>query len=62
MSKQTKTFSFKPLLNLSEEKKWLFAVTFFEATNSVFNITDENVSISITIPRHWQSKFAEKNC
>ena len=34
------TFSFNPPINLIEEK-WLLAVTFFEATNSVFNITSE---------------------
>ena len=33
---------------------------FFEATNSVFNITNENNSFSITIPGHWQTKSAEK--
>ena len=60
MSKQKQTFSFKPLVNLFEEEKWLPAVTSFKTTNSVFNITDENKSFSITIPRHWQTKFAEK--
>ena len=33
---------------------------FFEATNSVFTITNENNSFSITIPGHWDSKFAEE--
>ena len=28
-------------------------VTFFEATNCVFNITDESNSFSITIPGYW---------
>ena len=32
----------------------------FECTNSVFNITDENNSFSITIPGHWATEFAEK--
>ena len=32
----------------------------FECINSVFNIIDENISFSITIPRHWDTKSAEK--
>ena len=32
----------------------------FECTNSVFNITNENNSFSITILVHWDSKSAEK--
>ena len=32
----------------------------FEATNSVFKITNENNSFSITIPGHWNSESAEK--
>ena len=32
----------------------------FECRNSVFNITNENNSFSITIPGHWQTKSAEK--
>ena len=54
------TFSFSPPINLSEEGNWLLAVTSFETTNSVFNITNENNSFSITIPGHWTSKSAEK--
>ena len=54
------TFSFNPPKYLSEVSKQLLAVTFFEVTNSVFNITDENNSFSITIPCHWDSKSAEK--
>ena len=60
MNKQMQTFSFNPPIDLSEVGKWLLAVTFFEVTNSVFNITDENNSFSITIPGHWNSKSAEK--
>ena len=60
MNKQMQTFSFSPPINLVEEGKWLLAVTSFEAKNSVFNITDENNSFSITIPGHWENKFAEK--
>ena len=61
MKKQMQTFPFNPPINLSEEGKWLLGATSFEATNSVFNITNENNSFSITIPGHWNSKSAEKN-
>ena len=33
----------------------------FECTNSVFNITNENNSFSITIPGYWESKSAQKS-
>ena len=36
------------------------AVSSFECTNSVFNITDENNSFSIIIPGHYQNKTDEK--
>ena len=36
------------------------AVSSFECTNSVFNITNENNSFSIIIPGHYQTEFAEK--
>ena len=55
MNKQMK-FSFSPPINLVEEGKWLLAVISFEATNSVFNITNENDSFPITIPRYWTSR------
>ena len=32
----------------------------FECTNSVFNITNENNSLSIIIPVHYQNKSDEK--
>ena len=54
------TFSFNPPINSVEEGKWLLAVSSFEATNSVFNITNENNTFSITTPGHWNSKSAEK--
>ena len=54
------SFSFNPPINLIEEGKWLLGVTSFECTNSVFSITDENNSFSITIPGHCISKSAEK--
>ena len=60
MNKQMQTFSFNPPINLVEEGKWLLAVSSFECTNSVFNITNENNSFSIIIPGHYQNEFAEK--
>ena len=50
------TFSFSPPINLFEQGKWLLAVMTFEANNSVFTITDENSSFSITAPRYWSSR------
>ena len=61
MNKQMQIFSFKPPLNLVEEGKWLLAVSSFEATNSVYNITSENNSFSITTPGHWNSESADKS-
>ena len=60
MNKQSQTFSFNPPINLVEEDKWLLAVSSFECTNSVFNITDENNSFSIIIPGHYQNESDEK--
>ena len=60
MNKQMQTFSFNPPINLVEEDKWLLAVSLFECTNSVFNITNENNSFSIIIPGHYQNKSDEK--
>ena len=60
MNKQMQTFSFNPPKNLLEEGKWLLAVSSFECTNSVFNITNENNSFSIIIPGHYQNKSDEK--
>ena len=60
MNKQMQTFSFNPSINLLEEGKWLLAVSSFECTNSVFNITDENNSFSIIIPGHYQNESDEK--
>ena len=53
------TFSFNPPINLVEGK-WLMAVSLFDCTNSVYNITNENNSFSIYIPGHYQNEFAEK--
>ena len=60
MNKQRQTFSFNPPINLIEEDKWLLAVSSFECTNSVFNITDENNSFSIIIPGHYLNESDEK--
>ena len=60
MNKQMQTFSFNPPINLVEEGKWLMAVSSFECTNSVFNITNENNSFSIIIQGHYQNKTDEK--
>ena len=60
MNKQMQTFSFNPPTNLNEEGKWLLAVSSFECTNSVFNITNGNNSFSIIIPGHYETEFAEK--
>ena len=60
MNKQNQNFSFNPSKNLLEEGKWLLAVSSFECTNSVFNITNENNSFSIIIPGHYQNESDEK--
>ena len=60
INKQMQTFSFNPPINLVEEGKWLLAVSSFECTISVFNITNENNSFSIIIPGHYQNKSDEK--
>ena len=60
MNKQTETFSINPPINLVEEDKWLLGVNWLECRNSVFNITNENNSFSITVPGHWESKSAQK--
>ena len=60
MKKQRQAFSFNPSLNLVEEGKWLMAVSLFDCTNSVFNITNENNSFSIIVPGHWENEFSEK--
>ena len=54
------TFSSSPPINLIEEGKWLLAVTSFEATKSVFNITNENISFSFIIPGHWTNEDDEE--
>ena len=56
MNNQIQTFSSSPPINLVEEGTWLLAVNSFETTNSVFNITDKNISFSFTIPAYWTSR------
>ena len=53
VNKQLQFFSFIAAINLDEEGEWLSRVTSFEATNSVFNSTDENNSFSISTPSYW---------
>ena len=60
MNKQMQTFSFNPPINLIEEGKGLMAVSLFDCTISVYNITNENNSFSIIIPGHYQTEFAEQ--
>ena len=60
MNRQTQTFSFSPPISLVEEGKWLLAVSSFECTISVFNITNGNNSFSIIIPGHYQTESVEK--
>ena len=60
MTRSKQTFSFNPPLNLVEEGKWLMAVSSFECTNSVFNITNENNSFSIIILGNYETESAEK--
>ena len=60
MNKQMQSFSFNPPINLVEEGKWLMAVSLFDCTNSVYNITNENNSFSIITPGHYQTESAEK--
>ena len=59
-NKQVQTFSFNPPINLLEEGKWLLAVSFFECTNSVYNITNENNWFSFIIPGLYQTESVEK--
>ena len=59
-NKQLETFQFNPPKNPSEERKWLLAVTSLKATNSVLNITNENISFLVSTPGHWKSKNGEE--
>ena len=59
MSKQMENFSFSFPNKLDEEEKWLLSVTAFEKTNSVFTITDENHSFSVSTPSYLSPKDGE---
>ena len=54
-NKQMQTFLFNPPINIFEEGKWMLAVTYFEATYSIFNLNDENNSFSAKIQGYWLS-------
>ena len=56
MSKQKHNFAFSLPINSTEEGKLLLRVTSFEATCSLFNITNGNNSFSISIPGYWTSR------
>ena len=60
MNTQMEIFSYSSAINLVEEGKWFLAVTSFEATNSVLNITDESNSFSNAIPGHRNFGSGEK--
>ena len=60
LNKQVEIFFLSSPKNLFEERKLLIAVIYFEATNSVFYITNDKNSFSISIPGHLNSKSAEK--
>ena len=56
VNKQMETFSFNPTIYLFGEGKWSLVETSFAATNSFFNITDENINFSISTPSCWIPK------
>ena len=56
MEKQMQIFPFSLPINLVEEGKKLLAISSFECTKSVFNVTNDNISFSIIIPGHYQNK------
>ena len=60
LNKQMETFFFSSPFNLAEEGKWLIAVISFEATNSVFNITDGNKTPTILTPGYWTPEGCEE--
>ena len=54
------TFSFSPPKKFSEEGIWLLAVTRSEATNSLYNTSDENTTFSISTPGYWTPQGVEE--
>ena len=60
MKRQMENFSFSPPINLIKEEKWLLAVTSFDTMNSIFKITNEDNSFSVSIPGYWNSEEGEE--
>ena len=60
LKKPWEIFTFSLPINLSEEGKWLLAAASFGATNSVFNLSHENKSCSISTPGYWTSSDGEE--
>ena len=60
MKQQMQKFAIILPVNFSEKGKWLLAVTSFDATNTVFNKTDENNSFSISIPGQWSLEGSQE--
>ena len=60
INKQRRTFYYSTPLNLTEEGKWLLAVTFFGTTRSVLKITDGKNSFSISTTGYWCSRRSEE--
>ena len=60
LNKQMVNFYLLPAINVAGEGKWLLAVTSFEATNSVFNLTNEHISLSVITPERWIPEGSEE--
>ena len=60
MKNHRETFSLSQPINLVEEGKWLLAITSFKVANSVFDLTHEGNSFSISRPGHWNSEGGEE--
>ena len=60
MNKRMENFSFKPPINLVEERNCLLAVSSFKTTNTIFNITDEKNNLTIFTAGHWNSGNGEE--
>ena len=57
---QKEAFSFSPSINLSEEGKWLVAVTSFETTKSFSITTAENSSFLTSARSYWTLEGGEE--
>ena len=60
MTRQVETFPFSRPVNPFEETNWQWAVTKFEATNSLSKRTGGNKSFSIATPSYWTLKSVEE--